>query len=105
MAEPGRPNSHQNLAAPRRGEIEVDNLERARPRVGRRTAPRFVDGSIRRRTMPTGPKGERRPAEVSERPGKLRRYTHRVSRREKQRVDSGMASCSRESIHLQRPTI
>ena len=55
--------------------------------------------------MPTGPKGERRPAEVSERPGKLRRYTHRVSRREKQRVDSGMASCSRESIHLQRPTI
>ena len=34
MAEPGRPNSYQNLAAPRRGEIEVDNLERARRRVG-----------------------------------------------------------------------
>ena len=44
MAEPGRPNSYQNLAAPRRGEIEVDNLERARRRVGRGKAD-FVEDS------------------------------------------------------------
>jgi len=46
MAEPGRPNSHQNLAAPRRGEIEVDNLERARPRVGRGKADFVEDGGF-----------------------------------------------------------
>ena len=36
MAEPGRPDAHQNLAAAGRGEVEFDDLQRPRPGVGRR---------------------------------------------------------------------
>ena len=46
MAEPRRLDAHENLAAAGRGEIEFDDLERARGGVGRREADLAKDGGF-----------------------------------------------------------